>query len=163
MTGELILKNGKRWKRTLPAVLLTALATFLLVWLLVARKGTSDMLLGIMVVVLAYVLFRSLYPALVSILPGGDAVERLPWKITGDALVLGEETVALDNIRQVHCWPNRDALGHQLSGWIVNIETVKGKNHVLCSLDEGSGVEESVESLHQLVAALGFESQWTEA
>lgn len=164
MSGELILKNSKRWKQVLPAVLLTALATFFLVWLLMGRRSasTSDILMGIMVVVLAYILFRTLYPALVKLMPGGDKTLHLRWRLTGDALELGEETISLDNIRKVHCWPNRDALGHRLAGWIVNIETVKGKNHVLCSVDEGDGVDESVESLHQLVSALGYESGWVE-
>ena len=159
MSGELILKNSQRWKQTVPAVLLTIGAAFILVALLAHSMKMSAMTYTLLGAVLAYILFRTLYPRIVKAMPGGTRELRKTWTLTGDTLQLGEETIPLDNIKMLHCWPNRDALGHQLTGWLVNIETKKGRNHVLCSLDEGD-VEASVESLHALVTALGYEARW---
>lgn len=164
MTGELILKNAKRWKQILPAVVLTALATFACVWPLMTRVQTGDMMMrAIMAALVTYILWRVLYPVLAGMMPGGDKILKQTWTLSDGTLRLNEKTIALSDIKMVHCWPNRDALGHQLSGWIVNIE-MKGskKNHILYSLDEGQNVDASVESLHQLVTALGYEARWVE-
>ena len=163
MTGELILKNGKRWKQILPAVVLTVVATFACVWPLIHHVKAAGMMKGIMAALITYILFRTLYPALAGMMPGGAKVLRTAWSVTGDALTIGEDRIALADIKLVHCWPNRDALGHQLSGWIVNIETKPGhKNRILYSLDEGQEVETSVERLHELVTALGYGARWVE-
>lgn len=161
MTGKLILKNSGRWKQTLPAVVLTAVVTFICVWPLMTRVKADGLMLGAMAALVTYILWRVLYPVLAKMLPGGENTSTLDWELTGEALRLGMDTIPLDTIRMVHCWPNRDALGHPLEGWTVNIETT-GKNRVLCSLEDGPDVQASVESVHALVTALGYESRWTE-
>ena len=163
MTGELILKNAKRWKQILPAVVLTAIATFACVWPLMTRVRADGLMKGIMAALVTYILWRVLYPVLAGMMPGGDKVLRQSWSLSGGKLQLGDRTLELANVKMVHCWPNRDALGHQLSGWIVNIEMEGSrKNCILYSLDEGKDVDASVESLHQLVTALGYEARWVE-
>ena len=161
MNGELILKNSGRWKQTLPAVVLTIGATFLFVWPLMTRVQTGGIMRGIMAALVTYILFRCLYPVLAKAMPGGEKNITLTWEVTWDALKLGEDSIPLDSIKQVHCWPNRDALGNSLAGWIVNIETT-GKNRMLCSVEEGPEVETSVEGLHEMVKALGYGERWVE-
>ena len=163
MNGELILKKTKKWKKILPSVAVTALVTFLFIMLLVRRMEAGTLMVGIMAALVTYILFRTLYPTLSGLFDGGEKAVTVPWSYSGAALQLGEETIAMEHVKMVHCWPNRDALGHTLPGWIVNIEGEKGhKNHILYSLDEGDRVEASVETLHELVIALGYKDSWTE-
>ena len=167
MSGELILKNNDRWKRTLPAVVVTTLVTFGFVLLMQRFFGAEvleayGVMGAILIALLTYVVFRSFYPAACSLLHSGAKVLPVPWTLTGTALMLGKDEIRLDNIKMVHCWPNRDALGHDQGGWIVNIETKQGRNRVLCSVDEGSGVADSVERLKELVEALGYRDRWVE-
>lgn len=169
MSGELILKNNNRWRRTLPAVAVTTLITFVFLWLmhiLLSVSGTKmegGVMEAILIALMTYVVFRSFYPLVTKYLPGGEKTRTLSWTMTGDDLILGSETIPLDNIKMVHCWPQKDALGHRLQGWIINIETRgAGKNQVLCSVDEGEQVERSVELLQELVDALGYHDRWVE-
>jgi hypothetical protein len=53
----------------------------------------------------------------------------------------------------VHCWQKNGA-------WTINIETT-GKNRLLKSAD-GADAEDSIQSLYDLVEALGYRSQWKE-
>ncbi len=161
MRGELILKNSGRWKQTLPAIALTAVITFACVWPLMTRVQAEGLMRGVMAALVTYILFRVLYPVLVKMMPGGDKDSTVIWELTGDELHLGEDIVPLHTIKMVYCWPNRDALGHQLPGWTVNIETT-GKNRVLCSVEEGADCASSVQRLHDLVTALGYGEHWIE-
>ncbi len=161
MTGELILKSGVRWKQILPAVVLTAGVTFAVVWPMMTRMKGDGLMWAAMAALMTYVLWRVLYPLLVKLMPGGEKPGAVVWELRGDVLQLGEDTIPLDSIKMVHCWPNRDALGHRLEGWTVNIETT-GKNRVLCSVEDGPQVQASEESVHALVTALGYESSWVE-
>ena len=61
----------------------------------------------------------------------------------------------------VHCWPNRDALGHQGAGWTVNIETT-GKTELLRSRTGEKEAKQSARQLRALVVALGYGSAWAE-
>lgn len=163
MNGELILKGNSPWKKILPTVLLTTLLTFLLILPMMLRLKVTGLMAAAMVAILTYVLWRLLYPLMSRLLPEGEKNRRLPWRLDGEALYLGEENIPLENLKMVHCWPNRDALGNRLPGWTVNLETKgKQKNQVFRSLEEGEELTASVESLHTLVEALGYGSLWVE-
>lgn len=164
MSGTLIVENEKQWKRTLPAVLLAVLGAGALTWFFLTRmpswvEFSSELAQMATSALLAYVLFRVLYPAAAKALPGGDAVRNILWTVNGDTLTLDGDEIARSAIKMVHVWPNRDALGIRGGGWVVNIETT-GKNRVLRSLTEGEEAERSAESLETLVAALGYRRQW---
>ena len=89
-------------------------------------------------------------------------IKTSSWRVTPDTLYLGETAIPRSSIRQVYCWPNRDALGHKGTGWTINIETT-GKNQVLRSLTEGEDLERSVQQLRAMVVALGYGDRWEEA
>ena len=96
-----------------------------------------------------------LYGLLDRALPSTIPIRTVDWSLTEDALTLGGQAIPRDTIRQVHCWPNRDALGHSLPGWTVNIETT-GKNRVLRSVRSGAEAETSERLLRELVETLGY-------
>ena len=101
---------------------------------------------------LAYVLFRLLYPAALRRFPGGGT-RTVTWTVTADALSVDGRTVPRSDVREVHIWPGRDALGHPLPGWTVNIETA-GKN-IFLRVPDGDGGE-----LRALITALGYGDRW---
>lgn len=127
-------------------------------YLFLRRVELTGLARGIVAALGAYVLFRLFYPMLRGLFPGGGE-RTLLWHVTPDTLVLGREEIPRGAIKAVHCWPNRDALGHAGAGWTVNIETT-GKNHLLRSLTEGEGLDQSVRQLRALVVALGYGGQW---
>ena len=160
MSGELMLKKSEGGRYVL-TLLLACAAAGVLTWIALSRLHMGGLALTVTAALLCYVLFRVLYPAVSQLLGKGEAVRTVTWTVTGDALVLDGRNIPLDSIKQVHCWPNRDALGHSEPGWTVNIETT-GKNQVLRSLKEGENVERSARQLRALVIALGYQSRWPE-
>lgn len=159
MSGELILEN-KSWARTALALAGTCVPAVGLTVLLLSYVPLEGLPLLVCAALLVYVLFRVFYPAVSRLLPRGQEQPRT-WTVTPDTLLLGETAVPRDTIKMVHCWPNRDALGHAGAGWVVNIETT-GKNHLLRSLSEGEAADRSVRQLRALVIALGYGAQWRE-
>ena len=117
---------------------------------------------GAAAAILAYVLFRILYPRASRLFPG-RGTRRVPWTVTEDALSIGGRTVARDSIKNIHIWPNRDALGHALPGWTVNIETT-GRNLLLRAPGQSGGGHgdnrDGGEELQTLVRALGYGDRW---
>ena len=161
MTGKLIVKGGADWKRTLLVGGLSGIVSVVLVLLLVRRLPLSGMAQMLVVALLTYVILRVFFRTFSSLIPQKQTGQTLDWTLDEKTLTLGEDTIPLESIRQVHCWPNRDAMGYDLPGWKVNIET-SGKNRLLCTLTEGEEMEESVRRLRRLVAALGYGYNWVE-
>ena len=122
-------------------------------YLFLRRVELTGLARGIVAALGAYVLFRLFYPMLRGLFPGGGE-RTLLWHVTPDTLVLGREEIPRGAIKAVHCWPNRDALGHAGAGWTVNIETTR-KNHLLRSLTEGEGLDQSVRQLPHAAAERG--------
>ncbi len=164
MSGKITVQSGSGVGRTALLVLLSAGASLALCLLagpvLLDALGLEGGLRGAALAVAAYVIFRTLYGALGKAAPGGG-IRTAAWSIDGGVLTLDGGAVPLGDIRAVYCWPNRDALGHVLAGWTVNIETV-GKNRVLRSVTEGPAAELSVRQLRALVDALGYGDRWQE-
>ena len=158
MSGQLTLEKTE-WKRTLLAVVLAAAVAAALMLLLLPRLGLTGFARGAVAALGAYVLFRVLYPLTAGLFPGGGT--ELTWQVTADKLVLGQTEIPLDAIKMVHCWPNRDALGHRSAGWVVNIETT-GKNQLLRSRTGETEAKQSARQLRALVTALGYGSAWAE-
>ena len=161
MSGELILENNGRWKQTVPAVLVTCLLAGGLLALCLRRLSLKGMGLAITAALLAYVLFRVLYPVFAQLFAKGERGQAGTWRVTPDTLYLNDLAIPRDTIKMVHCWPNRDSLGFSTPGWTVNIET-DGKNQVLRTLTEGSPAETSAALLRELVVALGYGRSWPE-
>ena len=161
MSGSLLLKKEGAWKEGLPAVVITAVLTFLCVWPLVRRVPQKGMLPGLMAALVTYLLWRGLYPALAGLFQRGGKSYSLSWTLDETLLTLGEARISRESIKMVHCWPGRDALGTKHPGWTVNIETT-GKNYLLRSLEGGEEQEASERSLRALVEALGYGSAWVE-
>ena len=136
MSGELIVKNNDS-KKTLLAFLITA-AVVLAVMLPMAP-----------------VLIVVLQPEMMKLISGGKkpATAVIPWSIRNRVLLLGDVEIPQKSIKMVHCWQKNGA-------WTVNIETT-GKNRLLRSAD-GADAEDSIQSLYDLVDALGYRSQWKE-
>jgi hypothetical protein len=161
MSGELLLKASSARRTALSvagAVLAAGFVTFLFLRLSPLEEGLAR---AVLAALLAYVIFRVFYPAIAGVLGRGQAVRTVAWRLEGETLYLGELAIPRASIKMVHCWPDRDALGHQGAGWTVNIETT-GKNQVLRTLAEGEDLERSVTGLRELVTALGYGGQWQE-
>ena len=158
MSGELILETNQNWKRVAPALLLSCIAAGALSVALLNLVHLEGMGLAVTAALVVYVLFRIFYPALEKRMPGGGSRTAV-WTITGTDLTLEGRTIPLRSIKNVYCWPNRDALGVTNPGWTVNIETT-GKNLLLRSLREGEEAERSALRLRALVVALGYEDNW---
>ena len=158
MSGELILEANSSWKRVLPALLLSCIAAGALSAVLLSLVHLEGMGLAVTAALVVYVLFRIFYPALEKRLPGGGS-RAVVWTLTGADLTVEGRTIPLSTIKNVYCWPNRDALGITSPGWTVNIETT-GKNVLLRSLREGEETERSALGLRALVVALGYEDKW---
>ena len=161
MSGELLLENNGRWKRIVPAVLVTCLLTGGVMALCLRRLSLTGMGLAITAALTAYVLFRVLYPIFDQAFSKGERGEGGTWRVTPDTLYLNDAAIPRNTIKMVHCWPNRDALGHAGTGWTVNIETT-GKNHLLRSLTGGEDADRSIRQLRALVVALGYGVRWQE-
>lgn len=158
MSGELILEKRRG---TLPALILGCLGTLalglVLLRLLPIRDGGTR---GAAAALLGYVVFRALYPALEQVF-GGKSGDADTWTVTPDTLYLGEKAIPRAGIRQVYCWPRRNALGQAGTGWVVNIETARGHT-VLRSLSRGEDAKRSAAQLRAMVTALGYGSSWRE-
>ena len=161
MSGELLIKT-RSWRQTVPAVVLACAAAVALS-LLFARFVPLEggLARGAVLALVAYVLFRVLYPVCTRLFTGGTEARAGTWRVTEDTLYLNDLAIPRSSIRQVHCWPNRDALGHAGTGWTVNIETT-GQNQLLRSLTEGADAARSAEQLRALVEALGYGGRWQE-
>lgn len=159
MSGELLIKT-KNWRQILPALLLSCaltLAAALACLRYLPIQAGAAWSAG--AALLGYVLFRALYPAICGMFPQRGAAGT--WTVTEEDLDLNGTRIPRSTIRQIYCWPNRNALGQTGTGWIVNIETDRG-HHVLRSLTAGEDAERSVRQLRAMVTALGYESSWRE-
>ena len=161
MTGKLILEAEGNWKRTALVWLASFAVTVVIVVPLSFCVPLEGLARGAVIAVATYVLMRCAYRLFSTLLPQRETMRRAEWTVTEDTLILDGKTIPRGSIRNVHCWPNRDALGNVLGGWTVNIETT-GKNHLLRSLKEGPDMERSVNSLHALVEAMGYGRNWKE-
>lgn len=162
MSGKLTLENGGVWKHTVPVILLSAAAAILVDLLVVVRLPLEGLAQTIVIALVTYVLFRIFYPAFSQLLPQQEVLRTVSWTLTAETLTIGDDVIPRDTIRQVHCWPNRDALGNRFAGWTVNIET-KGKNRVLRSVTDEKLAESSARHLRELVEALGYGRVWERA
>lgn len=167
MSGKLTLASGSVGKHVTMITVLSAagaLALLSVMALCLRQYLTVELSTGaeaVVLAILAYVAFRVLYGILGRALPGDTQIRTVAWAINGGVLTLDGKAIPLGSIRQVHCWPNRDALGHSLPGWTVNIETT-GRNQLLRSVAEGPAEELSARQLHALVDALGYGNRWPE-
>ena len=161
MSGELLLKNHS-WRQVLPGLLLAAAAAAGVTFWALQYLPLEGLAQAAVAALIAYVLFRVLYPVCTGLFSKGQTASAGTWRVTEDTLYLNDTAIPRSSIRQVHCWPNRDALGHAGAGWTVNIETT-GKNHLLRTLTEGADADRSVRQLRAMVVALGYGSQWTDA
>ena len=107
MSGELILENNGRWKQTVPAVLVTCLLAGGLLALCLRRLSLKGMGLAITAALLAYVLFRVLYPVFAQLFAKGERGQAGTWRVTPDTLYLNDLAIPRDTIKMVHCWPSR--------------------------------------------------------
>ena len=161
MSGELLLKNHS-WRQVLPGLLLAAAAAAGVTFWALQYLPLEGLAQAAVAAFIAYVLFRVLYPVCTGLFSKGQTASAGTWRVTEDTLYLNDTAIPRSSIRQVHCWPNRDALGHAGAGWTVNIETT-GKNHLLRTLTEGADADRSIRQLRAMVVALGYGSQWTDA
>ena len=161
MSGELLLKNHS-WRQVLPGLLLAAAAAAGVTFWALQYLPLEGLAQAAVAALIAYVLFRVLYPVCTVLFSKGQTASAGTWRVTEDTLYLNDTAIPRSSIRQVHCWPNRDALGHTGAGWTVNIETT-GKNHLLRTLTEGADADRSIRQLRAMVVALGYGSQWTDA
>ena len=161
MSGELLIKTHS-WRQVVPALLLSAAAAAGVTFLSLQYLSLSGFARGAVAAFIAYVLFRVLYPVCAGLFSGSRTAQAGTWRVTPDTLYLNDTAIPRASIRQVHCWPNRDALGHAGAGWTVNIETT-GKNHLLRTLTEGEDAERSVRQLRAMVVALGYGDRWDSA
>ncbi len=158
MSGELLLKTRSR---ALPALALSCALTAVLALVFLRYVPLpSGLARGGAAALLAYVLFRVLYPALSSLFPEKTGPAGT-WTVTPDTLYLNETAISRSSIRQIYCWPNRNALGQAGIGWTVNIETDRG-HHLLRTLTGGEDAKRSARQLRAMVVALGYGSRWAE-
>jgi hypothetical protein len=157
MSGELIIKNKGGSKGAL-SFLITAVVV-LAVMLPMARMMQNLLEKGTMTqigfAILIPVLIVVVRPEMEKLLSGGkqNPVQTIPWSIRNRTLTLGETEIPMKTIKMVHCWQKNGR-------WTINLETT-GKNHLLHSA-EGADAEDSIQSLYDLVDALGYRSQWKE-
>lgn len=161
MSGELLIQSDG-WKKALPALALSCLLAGGVTMIWARYIHLEGLARGALIALGAYVLFRVLYPACTKLLGAKEKQGPGTWTVTEDTLYLNETAVPRSSIKMVHCWPNRDALGHAGTGWTVNIETT-GKNHLLRSLAEGPDADRSARQLRAMVIALGYGAQWRES
>lgn len=158
MSGELTLSNHQL-KGTFLAVGLSIAASAVLALLLLHYLPLeAGFARGALSAFIAYVLFRLFYPICTQSVRT-EPTRVVHWQLSDNTLRLDETTIPLSTIRQIHCWPNRDALGHPQPGWTINIETT-GHNTLLRSLTKAPGVNDSVAQLHALVDILGYGTRW---
>lgn len=176
MSGTILIAGGSG-RRTLAQLALTLAVTFAvlcLVWPLALPalerveveqvwgiRNMTGLVRGVLAALGAYVVFALVRYLLEKLMPGDHGAVRMPWRVAGGTLTLGERAIPLNTIRQVHCWPGRNILGQSTGNMVVNIETT-GKNRVLRTLS-GARAEESAASLEQLVRALGYGDAWDAA
>ena len=136
MSGKLLLEPDAQWGRSVPAAIISVLASFLLVVVSYSALETQVDLDGIAfqvaAVVTAYILFRFIYPVVAGWMGRGEE-QTIPWTLTEESLTIGPRSIPRQSIRKVHCWPGRNALGQSTGNMVVNIETT-GKNRVLRTL-----------------------------
>lgn len=156
MSGELIVKNNDA-KKNLLAFLVTA-AVVLAVMLPMARmllnRANGGLATQLAIAVLVPVLIVVLQPEMMKLFAGGKTpVSVIPWSVRNRVLTLGDVEIPQKSIKMVHCWQKNGE-------WTINIETT-GKNRLLRSAG-GADAEDSIQSLYDLVDALGYRSQWKE-
>lgn len=164
MSGKLLLEPDARLGRSAPAAAVSVLVSFLVVVVsyrgLAARADLDGIAFQVSAVLVAYLLYRVIYPVAAGWM-GRGREQTLSWSLTDETLTLGAVSIPRDQIRTVHCWPGRNALGQSTGNVVVNIETT-GKNQVLRSLS-GDRARESAAALEQLVRALGCGDAWDAA
>ena len=156
MSGELIVKSNDGKKKLL-AFLITA-AVVLAVMIPMARmlltRAQTGLMTQIAIAVLVPVLIVVVQPEMMKLLSGGkNPVSVIPWSIRNRVLTLGDIEIPQKSIKMVYCWQKNGS-------WTINIETT-GKNQLLRSAD-GADAEDSIQSLYDLVDALGYRAQWKE-
>ena len=159
--GHLLLAADADVKRTLIATAGAVACAAVISMVLLRYMPHSGPTAAVGTAILAYVLYRVFYKSFFAMMAEKKLQGHMRWFVTKEEVVLGPTVIDRSAIRNVHCWPNRDALGNVLGGWTVNIETT-GKNHLLRSLKEGPDMERSVNSLHALVEAMGYGRNWKE-
>ncbi|MBR1690699.1 MAG: hypothetical protein IJ713_08000 [Oscillibacter sp.] len=162
MSGELTLERKSVWSVALALLASAAVtAAVMLLYLQHPLLPGGNLWPLFAMAALTFVIFRIMYPAAEELLFHGRAAATVAWTVTAETLAIGGRTIRRADIKNVYCWPNRDALGNSQAGWTVNIETA-GKNELLRSLTRGAEIDDSVRRLRELVAALGYGSQWPE-
>lgn len=110
MSGELLLKNHS-WRQVLPGLLLAAAAAAGVTFWALQYLPLEGLAQAAVAALIAYVLFRVLYPVCTGLFSKGQTASAGTWRVTEDTLYLNDTAIPRSSIRQVHCWPNRDALG----------------------------------------------------
>lgn len=154
MNGTLILERHSL-RNSIPPLLGAVILSAAIMAAITRQMPLSGARLGMVAAGLTYLCFRLLYPMLSELLPGGGQ-EEASWEVTRDVLVLDREILPRSHIHRIHVWPNRDALGHRLPGWTVNLE-MNGDNILLRSLRHGAAEEASTKAIEELIHALGCE------
>lgn len=144
MSGEITVME-RNLKAALVALAAAGAAAFALTMGVFGVLEAGEALRGAVGAAVAYVLCRVLYGRLN---PSGS-VRRIAWALSDTELVIDGRTIPRTSIRKVHCWPNRDAFGHERPGRVVNIETGR-QNTLLRSADTDAAAHE----LETLVRAL---------
>ena len=157
MSGELIVKNKGGSKSVLSFLVTAALVLVVMLPMGHVMKGLLEKgtMTHIGFAILIPVLIVLLRPEMEKLLSGGrkEPVRTIPWSIQNRILTLGETEIPMKTIKMVYCWQKNGS-------WTINIETT-GKNQLLHSA-EGAEAEDSIQSLYDLVDALGYRSQWKE-
>ena len=144
MSGEITVKERNR-KAELVALATAFAAAFALTMLVFRFLDVGGAVRGAAGALTAYVLCRAAYGRL---RPSGN-VRRIAWTLSDTELVIDGGATPRASIRNVYCWPNRDAFGHERPGRVVNIETDR-KNTLLRSSD----TDDAGQELEALVRAL---------
>ena len=156
MSGELIVKSNDGKKKLL-AFLITAvvvLAVMIPMARMLLTRAQTGLMTQIAIAVLVPVLIVVVQPEMMKLLSGGkNPVSVIPWSIRNRVLTLGDIEIPQKSIKMVYCWQKNGS-------WTINIETT-GKNQLLRSAD-GADAEDSIQSLYDLVDALGYRAQWKE-
>ena len=113
MSGKLLLEPDAQWGRSVPAAIISVLASFLLVVVSYSALETQVELDGIAfqvaAVVTAYILFRFIYPVVAGWMGRGEE-QTIPWTLTEESLTIGPRSIPRQSIRKVHCWPDRKSV-----------------------------------------------------
>lgn len=151
MEGTLTLHTGGGWKHMLPVYALTVIAFLMAAWVsapLIQGQGTGARIVYAIAACLAMWGFYTLFDRIV---PWGGHTEKVTWQVNGRTVRIGEETVELDAVRSVNCWPRRDTLGIFRTGWLISIKKDRG-SMVIETEGKDTGAE-----VDEFLSAIGYE------